>query len=139
MWNLANGVWVAREAAVASVGVVNAIKNRPRLQILVQPARSDKDFEIVASNTKKSRAKITKAWIELADGSKIFPDKGWQDLSISIDSGESVTIRVPIKSIRKLLVNQQTRDDIKSIDIEDENGKLHKVKIPKSIKLLLIN
>lgn len=139
MWSLVGGVWVVRDVALMSAVVVSAVKNRPRFEILMQPARSDKDFEIMAINTTKRRTKIQKAWIELSDGSQVFPDKAWANMNISIETGESVTIKGPIKSIHKKIADKPTRSDIRFIGIEDDNGKLHKVKVPKGIKKKLID
>ena len=134
IWSLVGGVWVVRDVTLMTATVVSAIKNRPRLEILIQPARSDKDFEIIATNTAKRRAKIKKVWIELSDGSQVFPDKAWANMSISIETGESVTIKGPIKSIHKQIVDKPIHSDIRFIGIEDDNGKLHRVKVPKGIK-----
>lgn len=134
IWNLVGGVWVVTDSVVLTAAVISAIRKIPRLQLFVQPARSDNDFEIVVANTTRRRVKIKKAWVELSDSYQVFPAKGWENMNISLDSGESMVIKVPFKPISKQIADRPTKSNIRFIGLLDDNGKLRKVKIPKGIK-----
>lgn len=138
VWN-AFGIAATVGSAVSTIGQVAimtiAFRNRPRqIEIFAQPTRSQDVFEIVVRNKRKRRIKIERIWIELTDGSPIYPIDDWRTLNASINSEKSKTFKVPIKSMRKYLTQENTQVSMKACRVQDDTGKAYEIQIPRSIK-----